>query len=350
MNTNSPVSKNKPNSKHKTLKFSTKWLTDPIKSKYVTGNKGDEVFTCKICQRKFKCESIYDHIKMHEKKQNSTALEPQKGLNLLALENAQRQKYEFEVSKFIFSNSLSFSLVEPLVELLKTLKKDDLIRQAHFSKIDRKRMGIIGKNCISNTIRKKIEKIMDNQFYHLIIDEASDGYGNSYLGINVRYLDEKLILKTTLYKLVHLEDDCSADKLTSILNKTVIISQKRKKNLISLITDGASTMAGPYTGVAAQIASSITHLFWLHCICHCLDLILEKSSSNVMGSIVQFVKEISSTFSFSNVNHSRLHNIQKDIGTKMKKILRFVPTRWLSLGQCLQRILDEWDSLYEFYY
>ena len=30
---------------------------------------------------------------------------------------------------------------------------------------------------------------------------------------------------------------------------------------------------------------------------------------------------------------------------KERKILRYVPTRWLSLGRCLQRIIEEWDSL-----
>jgi len=69
-------------------------------------------------------------------------------------------------------------------------------------------------------------------------------------------------------------------------------------------------------------------------------------SKNIIGYSIQ---EITSTFSFSNINHSILHYIQKDLGNKEKKILRYVPTRWLSLGNCVDHILEEWEALMLFF-
>ena len=37
--------------------------------------------------------------------------------------------------------------------------------------------------------------------------------------------------------------------------------------------------------------------------------------------------------------------IQSDLDLPQKKILRYVPTRWLSLGNCVYRIPEQFDPL-----
>jgi len=337
-------------STHKTQKLSKNWLTDPVKSKYVSGEIGDIEFTCKICQRKFKCESCYDHIKWHEKNSTQLPKDPsQKTLNAEITQNLHRQKYELEITKFIFTNNLPFNVVDPLIELLKTVKKDDVIRQCDFSKIDRKHISVIGSECLAKTIKHDLEKIMDNRHFCVLIDEVSDGYGNGYLGISIKWLDDDLNSTIKFYRLINLENDYSAEKIAGIIATNVLISEKRRNNLIALTTDGASTMAGSKTGVGVKTVEIVKHLFWLHCICHCFDLILDKATSNTISEISIFVKDVSKTFSFSNVNHALLHDIQEENKASKRKILRFIPTRWLSMTECLQRILEEWNSLTLFF-
>ena len=40
---------------------------------------------------------------------------------------------------------------------------------------------------------------------------------------------------------------------------------------------------------------------------------------------------------------------KKENGTAKRKILRFIPTRWLSMTECLERITQERDNLTLFY-
>ncbi len=61
-----PTTEKKVTRKPQTL--SGKWLADPVKSKYVSGNVGDKDFLCKACQVKYSCESFYDHLKWHQSK------------------------------------------------------------------------------------------------------------------------------------------------------------------------------------------------------------------------------------------------------------------------------------------
>ena len=113
---------------------------------------------------------------------------------------------------------------------MKTLKVDNVIGQCDFSKIDRKRVAIIGTECLAKSVKHEIEEIMDKRYYSLIIDEVSGDYGNGYLGRCIRYLGNDSHF-TKFYRLINMENDCSAAKIKHLLDETILISQKRKKDL-----------------------------------------------------------------------------------------------------------------------
>ena len=149
-----------------------------------------------------------------------------------SMKNIERERFEFEIIKFVVGNNLSFSLIETLMSLFKTFQEEDLLRQVNFSKLDRKRGSIIANVYISDFIKKIIEMKMDTGFYHLIIDEVSDRFGKGYLGISVRFLDENLKPSTKFYRLIKLEDDSSGEALFSILMSTILFTEKRRKNFV----------------------------------------------------------------------------------------------------------------------
>jgi len=160
---------------------------------------------------------------------------------------------------------------------------------------------------------------MERGYFHLIVDEVSDKFGNGYLGISVRFFDQTCEPITKFYKLIKLSNDSTGKELHRLLEEHILFSSRRKNNLISLITDGASSMAAEYKGLASRVANKVDHLFWLHCTSHCLNLILENACNNVVRDIVSIVKEISSTFSFSNINHAELQIIQDNMEREEKK-------------------------------
>ena len=140
-------------------------LSGRVKSKYISGKVGDLSFTCKVCQERLKCESFYGHCALHENQSTKNKDESQPLISDFSMKNIQREQFEFELIKFIVANNLSFSLIEPLISFLKTLKDQDFIRQVDFSKIDRSRGSIMVNKCISTSIRESIEKKLT---HHLI--------------------------------------------------------------------------------------------------------------------------------------------------------------------------------------
>ena len=51
----------------------------------------------------------------------------------------------------------------------------------------------------------------------------------------------------------------------------------------------------------------------------------------------------------SSKRHQELQKFQSLYGTEVRKILKHVSTRWLSLGICLRRLLDQWEPLKEYF-
>jgi len=72
---------------------------------------------------------------------------------------------------------------------------------------------------------------------------------------------------------------------------------------------------------------------------HALNLVMKKCIATFPKKYINIITEISSTFSYSGVKTAELQEIMEKKGTKPLKILRYVPTRWTSFFECLERIL-----------
>lgn len=108
---------------------------------------------------------MYDHVRKHkdklaEIKKDST----QPNIGEYSMHNIAPQKHDFEIAKFIASNNLSFSIVDPLVKLIKILSEESLYKQCHVSKINRTRVRLIINEGLSNKIKQEIEKKMGEHF------------------------------------------------------------------------------------------------------------------------------------------------------------------------------------------
>ena len=88
--------------KHKRQTFSKKWLEDSVKKKYVSEYKADSSYLfCLVCQKKFPCESVYNHIALHESQNNIKPQGAQATLINLLCDANSTEKYDFILTKWI---------------------------------------------------------------------------------------------------------------------------------------------------------------------------------------------------------------------------------------------------------
>ena len=216
--------------------------------------------------------------------------------------------------------------------------------------------------------------------------------------IAVRYYDEeneKLI--TSILEVI----EQSQTKSDILFTSTSFLSQKKigLKNIISLTTDNAKDMTGSQNGLITKLKTIESNLFNITCICPGINLILvnlfrslskkdnieelDDISDNYgeidddddddeyiydieQFKIQKFVNGIASYFNFSYKRHNDYSKFSKNyLQTKkesklsnpmlyldikeFRKFERYSDTRWLSLGESLKILVEQWYCLDAFF-
>jgi len=95
-------------------------------------------------------------------------------------------------------------------------------------------------------------------------------------------------------------------------------------------------------GFQALLKADVPHVFVLGCVCHSMAL---STSCVCHHGSKQLSKDICFYFSHSNKRNHTLNLIQDVVANKKHKILKLCQTRWLSRGQVVDRIIEQWDAL-----
>ena len=100
-------------------------------------------------------------------------------------------------------------------------------------------------------------------------------------------------------------------------------------------------------GVIAFIREQQPHIFLQGCPCHLVHLAAEKASRQLQMSIDDLI-DLFYYMDKSSKCVLKLKECQIQCDTKAHKILKHATTRWLSLGQCIGRLLEQWPALQVF--
>ena len=97
----------------------------------------------------------------------------------------------FRLAQFILENRLSFSVVEPLVALIKELTTDYRTEILKKASLNRTVLQKIISDCIAEDLKEDILAKLRTQPFSLSVDGSSDMYGCSYLSVSAKYLDKR---------------------------------------------------------------------------------------------------------------------------------------------------------------
>ena len=108
-------------------------------------------------------------------------------------------------------------------------------------------------------------------------------------------------------------------------------------------------MQGCGKGVAGFINRQYPHVLMIGCACHLLHIAAERASRELTVCIEDMLIAIYYYLDKSSKRKAVLNDVQKLCDADVKKILKYCSTRWLSLGQCVTRLLDQWEPLTVFF-
>lgn len=79
-----------------------------------------------------------------------------------------------------------------------------------------------------------------------------------------------------------------------------------------------------------------------------INLVAEKGVLCLPARVDEVLVDIFYYLEKSAKRKEALRQFQEIHDVEFRKILKYVPTQWLSLGKCLTRVLDQWKPLLSF--
>ena len=121
-------------------------------------------------------------------------------------------------------------------------------------------------------------------------------------------------------------------------------------NLLGFASDGANAMLGRHNSVKTRLLAKQPNLFVMHCICHVAALCASHACSDAIpNDVEQLLQDTYNFFHQSSKRLAQLADFQHFVDVEPRRLLHPSQTRWLSLHQCVARMVEQWPALHSFF-
>lgn len=247
---------------------------------------------------------------------------------------------ELKLAAFVAEHDISFKTMEHLPRLIKSICPDSEI--AAGITCSRTKTTKLVNECIGPYAKKQIVSDLNTNFYSIIIDETTDISTKKCLAVLVRYFKNKTV--DAFLGLLELENNSTAASIYESLTNYLISSEVNLENMAGFAADNCATMMGQFNGVQALLRKRLPNLVVVGCSSHSFNLCSSYACAKIPKELDELIKDIYAHFSHSPKRISAFKEFQAFCELKPHKILRLSETRWLSLQQVVDRVLEQYNA------
>lgn len=336
-------------------KFTSAWLRDPqfkdwLEKSSSNRKKGIEYAFCKVCKLDItahksviKRHSNSEKHKFNLKQVNSNVKLPDLYKTTPLEENVRIAEIKF--CGLLTTNNLPFSLMDTLAPLLSSVFPDSQIakrmstRRTKATAIVNESLGKIFLTDLYDILKKP------GAFFSLIVDETTDISVTKQCAFTViHFVPETNSVATRFFDVIEAKG-CSADDLYEALISSIESKAIPLANFIGFASDTPNVMTGIHHSVFSLLKQAIPGILCVKCSCHLIHLAASKACLLLPRSVEDLLRNIGSHFSRSSARQQKFKEFQEFFQVKIHKILSPAVTRWLSLKQCVDRVLEQFEPL-----
>ncbi|KAH7944109.1 hypothetical protein HPB52_015686 [Rhipicephalus sanguineus] len=185
--------------------------------------------------------------------------------------------------------------------------------------------------------------------FAIAVDRSNDSGSQMYPIVATYYIEESRNVESRLLCLQELHGEATGRKIGNLVLDALKSRRIPIENCIAFSADNANVMIGKKNGVAAVLKETKKNLIVVGCSCHLINLAAEKGAACLPAKFDEVLMDTFYYLEKSGKRIDRLVGFQGMLNTEVWKILKRVPTRWLSLGKCLTRLLEQWQPLVSFF-
>ena len=254
---------------------------------------------------------------------------------------------EIKMAAFVAEHNLPFAIMDHLSDLVTECFPDSAIAMKFKSKHTKTRC--IVKNVLATRFKTQLIETLQKTNFSIIIDETTDIASKKQLALVVRYFcGKELIIKSMFLCLIELTKS-DATTVTTSLVSTFEKYSIPLTNIIGYASDTTNVMFGEHHSVVTQLKSLIPELYVMKCLCHSAHLCGSHACEKLPRLLEDLVRDVYSLFAHSAKRLAEYKQFQHFTNTEPHKILKPSQTWWLSLDQCVRRILEQWPALENYF-
>lgn len=322
------------------------WLSKKVINKELTA-------FCKVCDTTLVNHkpALNKHLSSSKHATNWDAIKNSQPIEqLLALSHDDGVKRaEIKICTFLAYKNLPFSLADEFIPFLAATFPDSKIAQK--ITLGRTKATNIITKLIGPSFLKEILKIITTpgNYFSIVMDETTDISIKKQCGLCVIfYHPENKRVETHFLDLYETDSGKAEDMCNMLLNwlKTNLVPLE---NFVGFSSDTTNVMVGSHNSVFSHLQHLVKDIVCIKCSCHLIHLVASKACSKLPASLEDMLRNIASHFCRSSKRISNLQEFQNYFDLEIHKILRPAATRWLSLKACVDRTLEQYTALKEYF-
>ena len=269
----------------------------------------------------------------------------------ICTEQQPKQDYllltQVKVAAFLSENNLPFSLSPALTELIKSIQPStqEEARALKNMKLGATKCTNIVRQSLGLYFCKDLVDLLKNTKFSVIPNETTDVSCTKQLAMCVVYFDyNKFETITSFFDAVEVTQ-CDAKSLYSAIKSSFESRSIPMSNIIGFSSDTCNVMFGERPSVMSLIREECNNIVFVKCSFHMIHLCVSHACVKLSTTLEDLCRNIFNYFSRSSLRQHELKKFQMFFQISSHKMLSFGQTRWLSLEQCVSRMLEQWGAL-----
>ena len=355
MESNAPPQKKKRRMQKFLSDYSQRW---PVLK---PSDMGESYARCTVCQSSFSiahggANDCATHVNGARHRKYADTMSGQASINTFFVQKRSDEadkvtRAELLWTEFLTEHNIPVSVSDHFGPLIKQMFPDSQIANK-FTCGHTKAASLI--SYCANEITDSISSTVQNKPYSISTDGSNSGADKMY-PIVIRYVGGDGLVNMALLSVPCVtEKSCTGENIFNTVSEDLRSKNISWKNCVALGCDNANVMSGKKKGFFGFVQKEAPHCVFSGCPCHLIHLTAKHATDeHIPVNVGEILIDIYYYLKMSAKRQGELAEFQKlhlEGGKEKLKVLKHVPTRWLSLLQGVNRILELWVALREYFH
>lgn len=214
----------------------------------------------------------------------------------------------------------------------------------------RTKAEIIARNVLKPFVIEQVLRDLNGELplYFTLATDASNKGNRKFFPVVLFYFEKENGLTSKLVDFLEESDETARSVYTCLLESLQRLELDTSR-IVSYSADNAPVNYGKNNSVYKFLKDKNNNIFKGNCHAHILHNCAKFACKKLNYDVEAFILKVYSEFSTASKKVSQLKEHFENAELEYVKILRHVPTRWLSLFACIERLLHSWPAIKSYF-